>query len=331
MHFSRRATSLDMGQKTPGFDAVSNLGGKGWIPRAESHASEVSEGRRWLCCGCSSEIMPLRSVLIASPPASLATIERPEDYLMVERVDLARMRAQARAVAATYRRNGVDVTMVRPPPYAPPNIIFLRDLFFMTPAGAVLARMASEQRAGEERHAAEALARAGIPIVGTVTGTGTFEGGDALWLDRNTVVIGVGFRTNKHGADTVAGVLRDQGVAAVQVPLEPGVQHLLGTAVLLDHGVAAIHRAAVHPELRALLRDREYHCIELEPDAELLAGRAMNVVALSPGKVLMPAGSPGIRRRFEEAGIEGEQVEVGEYLKAAGGPGCMTGIVRRES
>lgn len=270
------------------------------------------------------------SVLLCWPPDSIAAITSPQSSLMLGQVDLGEMREQAAAIAQTFERNGVAVYLAKPGPTAPPNIVFMRDLFFMTPAGAVLARMASAQRAGEERHAAAALADAGYPILRTTAGIATFEGADALWLDTETVAVAVGFRTNRAGLAEVRGALRDQGARVVAVRLGSGVQHLLGCVMLLDERVAAIHATAADPRLRALLRERDYHLIEFEPDAEMVWHRAMNLVTIAPGRVVMPTGAPVTRRRLEAAGIDVQTVPISQYARAAGGLGCLTGILHRQ-
>lgn len=312
-----------------GSDAPSTLGGTGWLPRTSSHTDELAEGRIWSPCGSDSEVADLRAVLLTWPPESLADRADPADRLMLDAVDLGAMRAQTEAVIEAYRSNGVHVHVMRPPAYAPPNVIFARDLLFMTRGGAILARMASAQRAGEERYAAEALARAGFPILATVAGTATFEGADALWLDSRTVAVGTGFRTNGRGLAAVRAVLRGSGVDVLEVPLGPGVQHLLGAFTPLDEGLAAIHATGATPPLRELLTRRGCRLIEFPADRELTIGRGMNLVALGPRRVLMPAGCPTIRRRLESAGVHATEVDVGEYLKAAGGLGCLTAILSR--
>jgi N-dimethylarginine dimethylaminohydrolase len=50
---------------------------------------------------------------------------------------------------------------------------------------------------------------------------------------------------------------------------------------------------------------------------------------LGPRHVLMPAGCPLTRAAYEAAGISCQEVEIGELLKAAGGMGCLTGILSR--
>ena len=319
-----------MAMINPGSELPSTLGGAGWRPRASSHADEVSGGRIWSRCGYRSEVERLRAVLLAWPPDSLGSIDSPRDQLMTARVDPVAMRAQASAIADAFHRSGVEVHVARPGHRAPPNVVFMRDLFFMTPEGAIVARTASAQRAGEERFAAEALAMAGFPILCTVSGHATFEGADALWLADNTVLIGVGFRTNRAGAAMVGAVLAAQGVSTITVELGPGVQHLLGAVAFLDRQLAALHPQGASARLRGLLGEHGYRLVELGPDAELADGKAMNLVALAPRRVLMPSGSPRVRARLEAEAVQVDEVEVGEYLKAAGGLGCLTGILRRD-
>ena len=63
-------------------------GGPGWQPRTLSHAEEL--GSLWHACGVSSEITPLRQVLLAWPGAEQDYDEPPDSWLMLRRPDLAR-------------------------------------------------------------------------------------------------------------------------------------------------------------------------------------------------------------------------------------------------
>ncbi|GGP55447.1 dimethylarginine dimethylaminohydrolase family protein [Streptomyces calvus] len=309
---------------------TSDLGGPGWVPRSAGHREEVEAGVRWSRCGYRSEWAPLREVLLTRPHDGIASVTDPAAQLMRAPVDLGRMREQFAALAETYRTLGVRVHVLDPPPTAGPNIVFARDLFLATPQGVVLARCASAQRAGEERHAAAALAALGVPLLRIMTGTAVFEGADALWVDERTVLVGIGLRTDRAGAATVREVLREQGVDTVEVPVSDGAQHLLGSVVFVDRRRAVVHTAALSAPARAELVRRDYELVELPPDDEVVRRRSMNLVALGPGRVLMPAGCPVTRRRLEDAGLEVFTAEVGEYVKAAGALGCLTGILRRD-
>jgi len=44
----------------------------------------------------------------------------------------------------------------------------------------------------------------------------------------------------------------------------------------------------------------------------------------------MPTGNPVTQAFYEDAGIDCQKVEVDELLKAAGGVGCLTGVLKRE-
>jgi N-dimethylarginine dimethylaminohydrolase len=319
-----------MAMNVTGSDRPSTLGGSGWRPREASHEQEVAAGTTWARCGYRSEVARLRAVLLAEPPDTFDLIDAPGEQLMLGRVDLAALRDQADAVAAAYRRHGVEVHAAATRTGAPPNVIFMRDLFLATPAGVVLARPAAAQRAGEERHAAAALAGSGIAILRTCTGHATFEGADAMWLDPGTVVVGTGFRTNDSGAATVRAALAGQGVTVLEVPVGTGVQHLLGAVTLIDERLAAVRPDAVSRPMVELLRRHGHRIVEFGPDEEVIERRGMNLVALAPGQVLMPAGCPGVRRRLERAGVAVECLDVSQYVLAGGALGCLTGIVRRD-
>jgi N-dimethylarginine dimethylaminohydrolase len=158
---------------------------------------DVGQGFLWHTCGSSSETGALLEVVLGWPPDTLASPRPPDDDLLIERPDLPRMRTEALAIEEYFRSRSVDVHWVLDMD-APPNVVFMRDLFFMTPEGAVIARPAAEQRAGEARLVAARLADLGVPILATMRGDACFEGADALWLDPKTVLIGIG-RTNREG------------------------------------------------------------------------------------------------------------------------------------
>jgi N-dimethylarginine dimethylaminohydrolase len=243
--------------------------------------------------------------------------------------DPDRLARQAEAVAAAFESAGVTVSWLEPAGAAPPNLLFARDLFFMTPEGAVLARMAAEQRAGEERFAAAALAARGVPILASPRGHATFEGADALWLDAQTVLVGVGRRTNAEGFACLARALADQGVAAHAVEVPATSQHLLGALVLVDEGLALTLRPT--ESIERALRSRGWRAVALAADPETLERRAANLVTLAPGHVLMPAGCPRTTATLTALGLTCDAVEVGEYVHAAGALGCLTGVLHRSA
>jgi N-dimethylarginine dimethylaminohydrolase len=189
--------------------------------------------------------------------------------------------------------------------------------------------MAAPQRAGEERHTALALAEQGIPILHTTRGSGLLEGADALWLNDGEVLVGVGHRTNSLGCDQLEEVLAEQGVQVLRTSVHPGVQHLLGMVNLVRTDLAVVHGGAADDDLLDTLRRKQIQALVLEPDRELTEGRSNNFVTLEPSRVVLPSNCPRTREILENHGIQTHEVDVSQYLHAAGGPGCVTGIVRR--
>jgi N-dimethylarginine dimethylaminohydrolase len=190
--------------------------------------------------------------------------------------------------------------------------MFMADLFFMTPEGAILARPASAVRAGEERVAARRLAALGVPIVRSVGGRGTFEGADAMWLDAQTVLIGRGLRTNDEGAAQVATALHAMGVETAQVDLPYGTMHLMGMLRIVDRDLAIAWPTRLAVRAVEALRVRGYR-VEFLPDVrEARDSHAFNIVTLGPRTILMPGGNPPTQRFYEELGVRCVAVPVDE-------------------
>ena len=308
---------------------ASSFGGEGWQPRLFSHDEEMELGFIWRACGYRTEYAPLREVLLAWPGPELEFAEAPDRYLMLDRVHLPRIREQATAIAEFFRSHGVKAHFFKPERPPPPNFIFMRDLFVMTPAGAILARMAAQQRAGEERFAAEALVRLGVPLLAMARDRVTLEGADVLWMRPDTVLVGVEQRTNRAAFSFLSQFFSAMEVKMLAIPLPKGVQHLLGVVNFVDRDLAVVHGGNAPRLLRDTLERNGITTLVLQPDEELLQRRAMNFVTLEPRSIVMPSECPKARRRFKDAGIQVHELDVGEYLKAAGGLGCLTGILRR--
>ncbi len=318
-----------MTERTPDKAAAvpAAYGGENWSPRTTSLRQE--RGTLWGNWGLASEWGPLEAVLLHLPGPELAGLEDADAALMLEPLDLPAMQREHRALVETYRRAGVEVYLVEPEGPVPPNTIFCRDLFFMTPEGAVLARPASTVRAGEERLVARRLAALDVPILLSVRGRGTFEGADALWVDERTVLLATGLRTNEEGAAQVEGLLRQMGVEVIRVGLPYGAMHLLGTLNFAGPDLAVAWPGRVPYRAVEVLRERGYRVLFLPDEEEARQKMALNVVPLRPYQVLLPADCPRTRAFYQAHGIACLEVEIGALRRAAGGMGCLTGILRR--
>jgi N-dimethylarginine dimethylaminohydrolase len=301
-----------------------------WGPHESSLGDDLESywGGPW---GCDSECGRLGAVLLRRPGAEIEGIEDPAAFRFKASMDPARARAQHDALADVYRSCGAVVHYVEHMRDDRPNALFMRDNVLGTPQGAIVGRQAMECRRGEERYAAEALARLGVPILRTVSGDGIFETACCLWVDATTVLIGLGDRANDEGYRQVRQTLSDLGVETfLELPVPEGYAHIDSIITLVRADLAAIDARYVPDHVVAALTERGITVVAAPDDAEF-DELALNVVALGPGHVVMAAGNPNTRAFLERLDVRVEDIDVSEILKGWGSIHCMTAVLRRAS
>ena len=299
---------------------TSAYGGRGWEGRGADQSV-------WGRFGCDSEWSRLKSVVLHRPGSEVA-VEDPDAALFLEIPDPDRASRQHAALEDSFSAAGIRVYR-RPitPPF--PNFMFQADLFFMTPRGAILGRPAARARAGEEVEMALTLSHFRIPILHTVTTPATFEGADAAWLAKDTVLLGRGLRTNREGVRQVEAVMRLLGVNTLSVDLPSETMHLMGQLRFLDRDLAILWPDRAGDALRGVLEEHGFNVLEIPDEREAEEGMALNFVTLAPRKVLIPSGNSVTKSFLEQHGVECISVDVSEITKAAGAIGCLTGVVER--
>lgn len=307
---------------------AASYGGSGYRARTRSLQEECQAGM-WKRCGMSCETDPLQEIALARPGRELLYKEPPNDWLMLERPDLGRIVAQHEAICEFYDARGVTVQVVEPKTLPLPNFIFLRDLFAATTEGIILGRPDAAQRAGEERYVLRGFVGIGLPILRSMHGTATFEGADLLWIAADQAIVGVGNRTNALAVEILTQTLSQIGVRLQAFNLPRGVQHLLGIVNFVDRELAVVDQPRAPRALRRWLQERGFRLIEFPEGEELFQKKSLNFVPLAPREVVMSAGCPRARSILERNGVGVHELDVSEYLKAAGGLGCLTGVIRR--
>lgn len=312
--------------------------GQGWLPRQASLAQEVAAGTIWTNYANNSEWAPLRAVLLHIPSTDTPAAQNYNQVQHLAAIDYQRLHSQLDHLAETYTQLGIKVHVIPTSPANFPqkptgalyNLMYVRDLFFMTPEGAIVSRMASDVRAGEEPHAARALSQLGVPIARTIGGQGTFEGADALWVNPTLVLLGCGNRTNLDGVRQIAACLKAQNVKSVPLLLPDGIQHLLGLLQIVDKDLAFARAELIPEHLRGVLSRQGIELVGLKESVEIKQQQALNFVSVGPRKIVMVSGNPATREIYRRHGIEiAAEVESSELLKGAGGLGCATGILQR--
>lgn len=260
----------------------------------------------------------------------------PETVLHVLPIRHQQLSAEFDRLFAFFASQDVKVVPIDPAPIGDDrlyryNMMYCRDLLFMTPEGAVLAGMAEPVRRHEVPYAERALKENGIPVLAAVDGGGRFEGADALWMTDRLVAIGVGSRTNREGFEQVRDVLRRMGIECVALPFRrTRTQHLLGAVQIVDADLVLVRSEIVERDVLTFLRERNFTIVHVPENREVLERQAMNIVALSPRTVLMAAGCPMMKAVYADAGLAvAAEIDITELLKGAGGLACATGIIAR--
>ena len=309
---------------TPDIDAIP---GEKWFPHETGFEADMPV--YWGNWGVSSEVETLKAVLMRRPGREVEKFDH-QAVRFKAAVDPDRFRSQHDCLAEIYKAHDVKVFYVEYQREDRPNAVFIRDLVFMTPEGAIVGRPAMAERRGEERFAAQALATLGVPILRTVSGDGIFEGANAMWVDRQTVILATGGRTNRPGYEQVEQELRRLGVTEVihmQIPY--GHAHIDGLLNLASHDIAMIHASQVPYDVCDTLKKKGFKLLEAPSQTEAKETLGVNFVALRPGLVVQPDGNPRCREVLEENGIEVIPVDFSEILKGFGAVHCVTAFLKR--
>ncbi|WP_117192171.1 dimethylarginine dimethylaminohydrolase family protein [Rhizobium terrae] len=278
---------------------------------------------------------PLLRVLMRRPGDSLRKANSAE-WHYGPGFDAEKAIRQHAQFSGLIERSGVEIIWMEDDGDGLADSMFTHDPSLMTDHGAVLLRMGKTLRASEPDLHEKAYAAAGVPVLGRITAPGTVEGGDCVWVDRYTLAIGRGVRTNQAGIDQLSAILKPIGVTVLgfDLPLWQGVEaclHLMSVISPLAEKLALVHAPLMPAALYMMLRERGYTLIHgSEKEFHESFGLNLNVLPTSPGHVIMVDGFPITKELMEAHGCVVETFE-GDALCIAceGGPTCLTRPVLR--
>jgi len=210
--------------------------------------------------------------------------------------------------------------------------IYVRDASVVSAAGMILCGMGKPQRSLEPAAQANFFEQAGLPIAGAIRPPGLLEGGDVVWLDERTIIVGRGYRTNDEGIRQLRDLL-GPGIDLVMVPLPhyrgpADVFHLMSIVSPVDADLAVVYSPLMPVPFREYLRDRGIQFVEVPP--EEFDSMGANVLAIAPRQCVMVSGNPRTRAALEHAGARVFEYEGSEIsVKGGGGPTCLTRPIER--
>jgi N-dimethylarginine dimethylaminohydrolase len=265
----------------------------------------------------------LQRVLVRRPlPADAAAWE---EYGWRAAPDVASAQAEHESFCGLLEQAGAEVLVSEHDP-GNPDAVYTYDPTLVGASGAVLLAPGKPGRRREPRATVDALRQAGVPVVAEIAGPATVEGGDTVWLDATTLLVGIGYRTNPGALDALRQAFLGVEVIAFDLPHWNGageVMHLMSFLSPLDRDLALVYPRIAPTRLLWLLAERGIAVVEV-PDEEFETMGA-NVLALGPRRALALEGNDETRARMERAGVDvvtyrGDEIS----RKGDGGPTCLT-------
>ncbi len=285
--------------------------------------------------GVSSMVSRLKTVGMLKPTEALKRAD-PNTWHYGQAFDPAKIESNYSSFTKILTSLDVEILWMTPKYNEYADSIFTYDPSFMTQKGAVLLSPGKLLRKGEEKIHEEFYNNNNIPIIGKLSELAIAEGGDMFWLDKETLVIGKGFRTNQIAIDQIKSMLSKFNVEVVSfdLPFFLGPEaclHMMSLISIVDEKKALAHFSLLPVGLVQLLENKGYDIIKA-PEDEFISseGLNINVLAIKPGICVMISGFPKTKEALEKKGVtvhtfDGEALCIG----CEGGPTCLTRPILR--
>jgi len=239
------------------------------------------------------------------------------------------------ALRESFRRHGVVVYIMESQPG-------LEDMTFVANAGLpvrghfVLSNFLEEERRGEKEHNRNYFGRIyGSSRILSLSDEAIFEGqGDALFLDKNTLLIGYGVRTNERAVEEISSMIYGLDANIVVVPLRfNSLDHYLPHENIFYHldtcllSLRSANRVIIHSDtfsseaIRTLEKLGRNVVSITKEDADLFV---CNSVVFDDMVFTPKIGRCRVRNLLTSIGYTVEENDMSEFLKSGGAVKCLS-------
>jgi dimethylargininase len=266
----------------------------------------------------------LRRVVVRPPRA--VGFGRWREYGWRAEPDVAKLAVEHEAFCTALGAGGAEVLLAGTHLPDDPDAIYVFDPAIVCDRGAIVLRSGKPGRQVESDAIAADLEQAGVPVAARLTAPELADGGDTIWLDEDTLLVGRGYRTNDVGIRALEAALPSVRLLSFDLPNLHGsniVLHLLSLLSPVDDDLVVAYLPLLPVRLVQLLHEREIQIVEVP--GEEFETMGPNVLALAPRVALVLEGNDETRRRLERAGVDVRTYRGDEISrKGDGGPTCLT-------
>jgi N-dimethylarginine dimethylaminohydrolase len=311
----------------------------------------------WLFNG-HSMVGKLECVLVCSPRTAgwnqPARVARWRELGFHHPPDFDTAQAQHEEMCRQLQATGVEVLEAPPALDLTLDAVYAHDALFPTDFVLIVMRPGKPNRVSEGKHQAAFCSQIGglgagwygsdwqtaavelfrgLRLRAKIVPPGNTEAGDMIWLDRKTLLIGQGYRTNATGIAQMRELLAPRGVQVLSAPLPHGAGpsaclHLMSLISLLDEHTALVDLPWLAVETVELLRSRGYNFVEIDySERETLA---CNVLSLGERRLLALEENSKTNQKLRDTGFHVFTFPGSEVcINGSGGPTCLTRPLQR--
>ncbi|MBL4756821.1 MAG: hypothetical protein JKY32_04015 [Rhizobiales bacterium] len=284
------------------------------------------------------ETAPLKKILLRAPGAIVHDQQdvtaQWQSLNYLQEPDLAAATKEHELLASIIKGIGAEIIYADNNDTLSLDALYVRDAALPLPSGMVLARMGKEARHREPESLRAIFKANNIPIAGAIEAPGTLEGGDCVWIDAKTLLIGRTWRTNQSGIDQVAKILGDDyQVLGFDMPNYKGpddVFHLMSVLSPINARLVVGYPPLMPVALVEFLHAQNMTILPVANTE--FNSMACNILALGNDQVILLKGNPLISKALKNEGIMVHEI-AGENIShpGQGGPTCLTLPLVREN
>lgn len=193
-------------------------------------------------------------------------------YLFHKPIDPVLLHKQYHAYLDLLRELDVEIILLNKlmnevnwhPKTIPLNMFFMRDVVGILENKILISNMKYEIRRYEKFIVKKILESTGWSEIHVFSDSDYFEGGDLLYLDEDTIMIGYGPRTSFSAAYKIGKMINEFGKNAILVSLPSYRVHLDGTMMSIDEDIVVAHISSIrfYPSF-IMYREGDYDVIDM--------------------------------------------------------------------